>query len=502
MSIITISRGTFSGGKEFAENLARKLGYRSISREQLSEEAIKMGVPVGRLQTAMVKPPRVAKRLGPEREFYLSCMTSLLCAYTLEGNIVYHGHTGHLLLSGVPNIFRVRVIGDMEARIKSVTERLNINREKALEYIRSVDADRDKWVKFLYGVNWDDPLHYDIVVNLSQMGAANSTTALCAMAELPDFTLTPSDIRALKNLRLSSMARFRLAKDKRTGFADFKVRADNGIVQVTCMPHQAEVAQYVREVLEGMEDCKEVQCTIAGSNILWIGEQFDANSELYRDMIKIAKRWDAAVEIMKYAVEIDRENDTAPAAQEVKKVYVDRENGGIEDDVEEDVKPDTDGIAGTLDELIKEGCSGGRTTVYGDKETLITTLGHRTDYSLVVLGNIFMSKPEPVRKRQTAELRSLLSDNIKAPVVGAEELKQELKTGLKDILRLALLISIAFILFMAVFLNQEFILSFMASAEFKSYRIIVIIGLLLFVPAFAYTYGSSARQILKFFKLD
>jgi len=40
MSIITISRGTFGGGKAFAENLAQKLGYPCLSREQLSEEAV------------------------------------------------------------------------------------------------------------------------------------------------------------------------------------------------------------------------------------------------------------------------------------------------------------------------------------------------------------------------------------------------------------------------------------------------------------------------------
>jgi FixJ family two-component response regulator len=40
MPIITISRGTFSGGKELAECLARSLGYACISREVLKGGAI------------------------------------------------------------------------------------------------------------------------------------------------------------------------------------------------------------------------------------------------------------------------------------------------------------------------------------------------------------------------------------------------------------------------------------------------------------------------------
>ena len=34
MAIITVSRGTYSGGKNLAESLSQKLGYRSLSREE------------------------------------------------------------------------------------------------------------------------------------------------------------------------------------------------------------------------------------------------------------------------------------------------------------------------------------------------------------------------------------------------------------------------------------------------------------------------------------
>jgi len=272
MSIITISRGTFGGGKAFAENLAQKLGYPCLSREQLSEEAVKLGVPVGKLQTAMVKPPRVYQRLGVEREHYLACITSILCKHALEGDLVYHGHTGHLLFPGIPHIFRVRVLAEMEHRIASVMDQLNLSREKAIDYVTAVDSDRDKWVRFLYGVDWHAPLNYDLVVNLTQMGVENASTALCVMAELPDFTLTPAAKKALQNLYLASRARFLLAHDKRTGHASVKVTANDGVVQVTYLPQDVEVAPLVPEILDSLEGLKEVHTTIAKTNILWLGK--------------------------------------------------------------------------------------------------------------------------------------------------------------------------------------------------------------------------------------
>ena len=39
MAIITISRGTYTGGKKVAESLASKLGYPCLSREEIIREA-------------------------------------------------------------------------------------------------------------------------------------------------------------------------------------------------------------------------------------------------------------------------------------------------------------------------------------------------------------------------------------------------------------------------------------------------------------------------------
>ena len=44
MPIITISRGSFSGGKMLAELVAKKLGYRCIDREHIIRKAAARGV--------------------------------------------------------------------------------------------------------------------------------------------------------------------------------------------------------------------------------------------------------------------------------------------------------------------------------------------------------------------------------------------------------------------------------------------------------------------------
>ena len=500
MSIITISRGSLNSGREFAGDLAKKLGYKCVSREDLIDSAIEKGIPVGKLQTAMVKPPRVAKRLGPERELYLALVTSQLCDLVLDSDVIYHGYTGHLLLPGVPHIFKIRVMTDTDHRIKSVMQKLRLDQVKAREYIENVDTDRQKWVRFLYGVDWLDPSQYDIILNLSHMEISNTTTALCSMAMLPEFSLTPSAINAIKNLRLASKAKFLLGMDKRTGYADFKVNAYNGIVQITCMPHHAEVTHYVENVLCDLEDCREIHCTIAGSKILWFGEKFDSKSELFQNLVKVAQKWDAAVEVMRFVNEQELAEKGSVSVDRNYKLSA--HEGGIEDDTTNIEEQDDSGAGEVLDELLKEGCSGGSTTIYSERESILESLRKRTDYSLLVMGDIYIDKLENVRKRLMSEFRSFLTENIKTPVVGEEELKKELKSGVKTFVKLGAYLGIAAAIFLAVFTNQEIVVNFMAGESYKSWRFLAIALLLLVVPVYAFTYGSAVRQVFKFFRLD
>ena len=155
MQLICISRGSFSIGKAFAESLAAKLGSACLGREDLLDLAAASGVAAGKLEMACLKSRNLDEKMLLEREHYQAFTTAALCERALAGPLVYHGRTGHLLLQGVPHVLRLRVVADMETRIKSVEERLGIDREKAKKYIEQVDEDRRKWVRTFYNIDWD-----------------------------------------------------------------------------------------------------------------------------------------------------------------------------------------------------------------------------------------------------------------------------------------------------------------------------------------------------------
>jgi len=233
MAIITISRGTMSGGRKLADMLAEKLGYRCISREIIIKAADDYGVPTSKLFDAVQKSPSLFRNLSFERERYLAYIQASLCEYAVADNLIYHGHAGHFLLQGVSHVLRLRLVAELPYRINAAMEQLRLSDKEAAKYIEQVDKERVKWTNFLYGMDWRSPELYDVVFNLG--GGAN-LEFVCEMAihavNQPQFRTTPDSAGAMKNLLTASRVRAALAGIARLRLDLLVVQAEAGIVTI------------------------------------------------------------------------------------------------------------------------------------------------------------------------------------------------------------------------------------------------------------------------------
>ena len=78
MAIITISRGSFSRGKEVAESLAQRLGYECVSRDILLAASTEFNIPEIRLVRALHDAPSVLERFSHGRERFIRYICSSL----------------------------------------------------------------------------------------------------------------------------------------------------------------------------------------------------------------------------------------------------------------------------------------------------------------------------------------------------------------------------------------------------------------------------------------
>ncbi len=228
MSIISISSGSYSRGKEVAQNLSQSLGYECLSREVILEASEQFNIPEIKLVRALHDSPSILDRFSYGKERYVAFFRAALLKHVQKANVVYHGLAGHFFLQGIPHVLKVRIISDLEDRVKEEMKRENISAEEARNILVKDDAERRKWSLHLYGVDAWDPRLYDIVIHIKNMTVDDAVSNILHTVHRPRFQTTPEGQRILDDLTLSAQIEAALVKD----FPKIKVNARNGEIFV------------------------------------------------------------------------------------------------------------------------------------------------------------------------------------------------------------------------------------------------------------------------------
>jgi cytidylate kinase len=263
MAIICISRGTFSAGEAVAQAVAERLGHPCLSRERnLATVATRYQLTKDGLTATLDKRPSFWDKVLGERDLYLLCVRATLLEEAQGGRLVYHGYVGQLLLPEVSPVLRVRVIADQAFRLRAAMEQQHLTRSQALAHIERVDQERRDWIRFLLGVDWEDPAHYDAVLNLSRLPVETAAETVVALTRRREFEVTSLQALADQALRYGVMAA--LAMDFRTRGADLHVTAHDGAVTITGTTHWQEVFEAVPLVAGEVNGVKDVRIDITG----------------------------------------------------------------------------------------------------------------------------------------------------------------------------------------------------------------------------------------------
>ncbi|PHR27235.1 MAG: histidine kinase [Desulfotalea sp.] len=202
MAIISISRGSYSRGKEVAEALAERLGYRCVSRDILLEACDEFSIPEIRLVKALHDAPSVLDRFSQGRERYISYFRAAFLTHMEKDNIVYHGLSGHFYLQGIAHAVKVRIIANMDDRIQEEMKREDSSAEEARYLLKKDDDERRKWGLSLYGKDtWNCSL-YDLVLSIDIMTVNDVVNILEGVVQQGLFASTPESTAILKDFAL------------------------------------------------------------------------------------------------------------------------------------------------------------------------------------------------------------------------------------------------------------------------------------------------------------
>ncbi len=254
MTIISISRGSNSRGKEIAEKLAAKLNYKCVSREVLLGTCGQFKVPETELTKAIHDPPSFLERFFGGKEQYIRRIRATILDYVQNDNIVYHGLAGQFLLKDVPNVLKVYLIADLEYRIKDVMKNENRSYSNARSYLKKDDEERVKWGQRLYGIKTFDLLLFDLIVHVDPLTVDDAVDIIQLLAKKPCFQATPESQEMLENMTIKAQIMAMLDE-----YSNAKIAVEKGRVYMEIKAQLNQKDRITREITETVERIKGVK---------------------------------------------------------------------------------------------------------------------------------------------------------------------------------------------------------------------------------------------------
>lgn len=246
MSIIIISRGSFSKGKEVAEQVAHRLNYATLSREVLIEASKEFNIPQIKLDHAINDAPSFLERFTFGKQRYIAYIECALLEQLQKDNVVYHGLAGHFFVRNIPHVVKVRILADLEDRIQTRKTQEEASRSKLIDNLEKDDHARRQWGLKLYGMDpWDASL-YDLVIHTQKLTIENAVDLICHTVEYDQFKTTPESQRAINDLTLAAKVKTTIVEK----YPNCEVTAKSGAVDIAVHAHASRMDMEIEEVVK------------------------------------------------------------------------------------------------------------------------------------------------------------------------------------------------------------------------------------------------------------
>jgi cytidylate kinase len=206
------------------------------------------------------RAPNFWERLNEERRRYNVLLRAVLYRFAAEGNCVLLGYGGAMLLRDVRHVVKARTIAPRDLRLERIMaappDGAVHTREQAEDVIRRTDRDRARHLRYLFNVDWADPMAYDVVLNTRALTPAAAADALATLAAEPDFQPTAESQRILDDLALGSHVEAVLMHDPNVWVENLRVVARGGAVTLTgqvLAEEDREVAEATAQRIVGVQ---------------------------------------------------------------------------------------------------------------------------------------------------------------------------------------------------------------------------------------------------------
>jgi cytidylate kinase len=258
MSIVAISETAGSLGSEIGRRVAESLGWGFADREIIAKTAERFGADFTEVRHSVEEKPSLWERFTDSHRRLKTFVEASMFDMAANGNIVLAGLASTLALREVRHALRVRTNAPERHRASRIQQQQGLTPEAALDVVRQTDRERASRVKFFYGVDVDDPLLYDVVLNTERMTVEEGARHLHAMLREARFQPTETARAALVDLNVVAQARALFMADPALSGRPLSVSATRGAVMLSGSVMTQEERRTAEALVAGIAGVRSV----------------------------------------------------------------------------------------------------------------------------------------------------------------------------------------------------------------------------------------------------
>jgi cytidylate kinase len=150
--------------------IPRRVAQESSSTEGLSK--MKEPVIMSERYPYIKLTEAIAEQLEEPDEIHsITLVQGAIRAAYEYGNVVIVGRGGQATLKDLPNVLHVRIQASLDARVRRLHDRANFSWGGAQDRAIKRDRASAEYLKRFYGIDWNDPMLYDLVINTDKLGS-------------------------------------------------------------------------------------------------------------------------------------------------------------------------------------------------------------------------------------------------------------------------------------------------------------------------------------------
>ncbi|MFZ5624920.1 MAG: AAA family ATPase [Gemmatimonadota bacterium] len=201
--LITISRQFGAGGSAVARAVADALGWRVVDNDLVDRVASRSGLSPQEVAAREERGPGFLERLSRalvgatpellttgefpaaqelEEEDLVRTTESVVAELAEQGEMVLVGRAAAAVLGQRKDALHVRLVADKAFRVEVAARRLGVDTREATRIVEQTDTQRERYHREYYGRDWDDPLHYHMVLNTGWLGFDGAADLVVAQA--------------------------------------------------------------------------------------------------------------------------------------------------------------------------------------------------------------------------------------------------------------------------------------------------------------------------------